>query len=484
LPQAALQTLSDPAAEPESRQAAVRALAFRPTVEGDAALLRLAVEEPDVTVRFLAVRALERRRLGGPTLAEVLRTDPDPRVRRAAARALGLLGGDGTRQETALVAALEDANPDVVLEAVAALGQVGSRASLEGLKRVRGSGATPETRTAARDTHRAISRRATQREKTLAETRARRALAAAPWTANPALHRVLRFGGGVYFVGFGVAAGGALGALVPLAGSGKVGTYLWPVGAGAGAVVGGAASLGYAALRRFDFSLTDALLVSAHGTSGMVAGMGLGLWLGARGTPSNTAALALVSGTGSLLASAAANPWMRARPAAVAAVASSSALAGATGFLLAGVTGADLLQRPQDGLGLAMMGQGLGTVLGTAVSAGVPLTGVDVALMDVGAAAGGALATAAAVGVGTLGPYRPSRRLLYASVLGGVLGGAGGGLLLGALLPRALSSRLTGGFALPEVPITLVPAAPVPTVEPTSGKTTGAWVPLLSGTFR
>ncbi|MEW5849532.1 MAG: HEAT repeat domain-containing protein [Myxococcota bacterium] len=479
----ALAYLQDPATPLKVRQDAVRALAFRGSRRGDAELQRILVEDPDVSVRFLAARALEHRKVGGPALAQALQSDPDPRVRRAAARALGRMGPDGTRQEAALLTALEDPAPHVVEEALGALKKVGSRASLETLTPLKT--ATDKTvRKNARTAHKAVTKRVQARDAERARRETMRQAGLDPQGSTPLLGRVLRFGGTVWMTAFGAALGTTVGALLPLAFVGPIGVAFWPLGAGAGFFGGGLLGLGYGALRRFEFPLTDALLVSVHGASGFVTGLGMGLSLGRRGQPAYTAGLAALGGGASLLASAGISPWIRARPAAVASAASGGFLAGSATLLAAGALGYDPVQKPDVALGLAFIGQGVGTALGTALAAGVPVTSLDVVMVDLGAVSGAALATA-----GTLGALVFSRAsinvgLINGTVLSGMVLGAGAGALLAAILPETFERRLTSGLSLEGIPVTLMPAMPTPDVNPQTGKVQGATVPMFAGTFR
>jgi hypothetical protein len=465
----------------KEREAALRDLALgegSPAV--DDLFEELLLEDGVANIRLLSARALEHHKARGPALAQALENDTDERVRRACARALGRLGGDGTRQEAALVGALEDPVVSVAVEAAGALEQVGSRASLAALEAQRSS-PHAELRTAARRALGPVRTRAAahQARQQAAEKKEQ------PTQANPVLARVLRHAGSVYAVGMGAALGAAAGGLVPLMAWGTRATPAWPLGSVAGAAGGAALGLGYSALRAFDFPLWDALLVSVHGASGFVAGLGYGLWLGDRSSPGFTAALGLLGGGTSLLVSAGMSPFMRARASVPLGAASGSLLGGMATLVMAGAFGKDVLNHPEAALGMAFMGQGAGALLGTALTASVPVTSVDILLVDMGAVAGAALTSGVAVVALSLPFTRISSGVVNGGVLGGMVLGGGAGALAAGFMPGWLERRLSGAFELEEWPVKLVPNLPIPLVQPQGPqKVSGAMVPLLGGTFR
>jgi HEAT repeat protein len=85
----------------------------------------------------------DRRSPGGGRLAAFLR-EGDDETRAAAARALGRIGTEPG--VTPLLDALSDSDPQVRLEVVFALGQIGSAEARDALSRIAGSNASPEER--------------------------------------------------------------------------------------------------------------------------------------------------------------------------------------------------------------------------------------------------------------------------------------------------------------------------------------------------
>jgi hypothetical protein len=477
----ALAVLSDPLSSPALREAAVRTLAFDESAAVESVLTRALLEDPSLRVRFLAARALEHRKEGAGALAQALSVDPAPPVRRAAARALGHLGDGGTRQEPALVAALGDPETRVVLEAAAALRKVGSRASRNTLAAL-AAAQNREIAAASTRALAAIDARTVAREERKRRAREVALFKAQPHLSTPLMHRVLRYGGTVHAVGSTAALGAAMGAVVPLMIPRKQGVSLWLLSAPLGAVAGAAAGLGYSALRRFDFPVTDAVLISLHGASGFVAGVGYGLWLGKKAPDGTAGALGILGGCASLLASAGASPWLKSRPSTVLGAGSGGFLGGAVALLAAGAVGYDALQKPELALGVSFVGQGVGTALGTVGAATLPITSMEWVLVDLGAVVGGTMATGLSIVALAIPRTGMTVGMVNGAVLAGVLAGAGAGGLLGALLPAFFESRLSLHWPA-DLPVQLMPGLPTPTVQPQSGKLMGAWVPLLQGSF-
>ncbi len=497
----ALVILENTKAPLKQREAALRVVAFGSAPGTEAALIRLLEQDSQVSIRLLCARALEHRKKGAGALAQALHVDPDARVRRAAARALGRMGAEGTRQEAALVAALEDPVPAVATEAAMSLRNVGSRASLEALKALKE--AEPRgLRTAARRAREDVKARVAARNAALAQEAEAQRLRLNPAESNPLVRRALRFGGTGWMVLSGGTLGAAAGALVPMMTWGNNATWLWPVGAGIGMLGGAAAGLGYSALRRFEVPLWDSLLISVHGASGFGAGLGYGLWLGNRVAPGSAAGLGLLGGGAAWAISAGVSPWMTTRPSAPLGAASGALLGGASGVLVAGMFGQDVLGKPELSLAVALMGQGVGTALGTVLTVAVPVTSLDILAVDTGALAGAGLATGGVL-FGLLLPFtRINAAVANGAVLGGLVMGAGTGALVAAFLPRGFEDRLVGALSAEEWPIKLLPNIPVPILQPqrldgpgaaSGGSTTssmnfsgfqGAYVPLFGGTFR
>lgn len=281
-------------------------------------------------------------------------------------------------------------------------------------------------------------------------------------------------------MGTGTLGGLTLGALAPVALAGPAGRLWAPVGGAVGALGGAALMAGYVAARRLEVPLTDALLVSLHGASGTAAGLGFGLWLGDRGSPQWSAALGILAGTATGLLGLAVSPWLKARPGMLLGAASGGTWGAVLGWLGAGMLGKDLLHSPEQALGYALLGQGLGVVLGTVLPAGTGVGMVDVAALDVGGALGAALASAAVL----FAPVSPNPVLGHGAVVMGAAGGAAGGLLLSLWIPRRWEKRLEAQWVQNAWPIQLKPALPSPTVNPRTGRADGAVVPLLSGVWK
>jgi len=477
------------------REHAIRAIAFRGTSEADVPLLaRLLIEDNEVSVRFLAARALEHRKVRGPELAQALQQDPDARVRRAAARALGRMGPDGTRQETTLISSLEDPDSAVAEEAAIALKSVGSRASLGMLTSAAKRHPNAAVARAARTALNHVQRRAQEREGARRRTEDGARVKADPRAANPLLFKVLGYGGTVYSTVAGGVLGVAMGAMLPVALLGtRWGPWLWPVGAAGGAVVGAGLGFGYGAARLFRFPLTDAILISAHAASGTLAGVGLGLAMGNRSALHYTAALGVLGGTGATVLSAVTNPFIKTRPSGLVGTLSGGMLGAAVGLLGAGAFGVDVFQKPQLALGFALMGQGLGVVAGTLLTAGIPVTAQDIVLVDVGAMTGAAfMAGSSVLVIGVLNTFAQGTGLPGSAltsgqangmVLAGMVAGAGGGALAAAFMPNVLENRLQSGFQWEDIPVRLIPSLPTPVVQPSTGKVNGALLPVLNGTW-
>ncbi len=469
----------------KQRRAAVRMLVeVVPALEGAdrRALERAAVKDASVQVRFLAVRALERRQEGGPALATALQVDPDARVRQAAARALGRLGAQGTAQETALLAALEDPSTEVVLAATRALQAVGSPGALETMRKLGSrkeavADALEAARLRMKERHRTERRReAFQRD--LPRFREEPSLSA------PLMRRAWGMGGTGVLVTEGALGGMLMGALVPVAVGGAQGTPFTPVTAGVGAVAGMAVTLGFAGLRRLNVPVLDALLVGVHAASGMAAGMGYGFFLGSRGSPQVTAGMGILGGGVTALVSLGVSPWLRTRPAVVMGAASGGVWGGLTGILGAGMLGRNLVNNPSETAAYALLGQGLGVVLGTVLPAGTGISAADVAMVDTFGLMGTGVASVGALFLLARVPGGASAALSNGIILAGAVTGSAAGLLLSTFLPPGLESRLEAGLAGDGWPVRLKPGTPVPTLNPLTGKPNGAVLPFLSGSWK
>lgn len=478
--------LADRTRPPVQRRNAARKLA-RMRWEGSAEALSAALRtDPAPSVRVVAAAALGARVEGGGVLAEALQWDPDARVRRAAAGALGAMGADGTRQETALLAALDDPAQPVRLEAARALERVGSRASVDVLRDARRDAAGGPERTALRRAQRASEAHAREHDRRRRADEETRVAMADPATSAPLLARAWRHGGVVVATLHGGLAGGLMGGLAPAALGGSRWAFTWPLGAAFGLAAGAASGVGYAAVRGFDLPVPDAVLIAVHGGSGLAAGVGLGLWLN-RSSPMQMAGLGILGGTAFTLVSAGVSPWVKSRLSVPMWAGSGGLVGGALALAAAGAAGHDVRHQPELALGLAFVGQGAGTLLGTAVAAGVPVTSLDAALVDVGTLLGGALGTGALLVLSRSGRSPPAL-LTWGPVVGGIAVGAGGGAVVAALLPAAWERRVEAALEPVDWPFKLVPQLPLPvplaTDDGRRSRTTGAVVPVLGGTFR
>jgi len=132
------------------------------------ALRELASKDPDEKVRARALGALTLLRDAGAPMVylERLSSDPSPRVRRAAADAIGTLGIPPGRIDRLSGPLQKDADPTVRAECARALGKLGSRAAVGTLMYAVAADPSPEVRSLAAE---ALSRlRATEAEAILA----------------------------------------------------------------------------------------------------------------------------------------------------------------------------------------------------------------------------------------------------------------------------------------------------------------------------
>lgn len=471
--------------QPAAKRArAARTLMKMPGTAAGEALTQAAVQDPSARVRRQCLVGLAARGERADVLATALRTDVSRHVRATAAAGLGRMGERGSLYELVLVGALEDPSVTVASTAAKALARVGTASVLPHLLH--------PTREDARVRRACRSAAATLRHRLSTETpqqTARREKAVFERDPNalmPLMRGAFTYGGAPLAVAGATLAGGVLGTMLTLTTSQpNAAPWLFPLGALSGGVVGGAMASGYVVLRRGQVPLTDAALVLVHGSSGMMAGVGYGLWLGKTGHPAYGSALGTVGGVLAGVVTAAAVPWLKPRPSVVAASMSGSALSGAVAMLGYAALGRNALNEPERVLGVALMAQAAGAAGGTVLSAGLPVTSLQLALMDGGALMGAGVAGGGAFIVSAVAPLQPgiSLQLAAGGMLAGMAVGGGAGLLAGALLPDSLEHRLTGGLLDTPWPVHLMPAAPSLVLNPTTGKPNGAVMPLASGTL-
>ena len=93
------------------------------------------LESPDPDERALALFDIEPEGPGLEALIEVLSEDPDPEVRGLAARQLG--SAESPEATAALVSALDDPAPEVVIEAIDALSMIDDSSVIGSLEKLR-----------------------------------------------------------------------------------------------------------------------------------------------------------------------------------------------------------------------------------------------------------------------------------------------------------------------------------------------------------